>query len=68
MSDLKFPKFESETEEAKWWFENDDLVFAEFVKAAREGRLHRGSALARLEGREGELLPPFNFCGEDDQG
>jgi len=42
MSDLKFPKFASEAEEAKWWFENDDKVSAEFQKAAAEGRLKRG--------------------------
>jgi hypothetical protein len=42
MSDLKVPKFESEAEEAKWWYENRDKVSAEFQKAAKEGRLGRG--------------------------
>jgi len=41
-SDLKLPKFATEAEEAKWWFENDDKVFEEFKKAAQEGRLGRG--------------------------
>ena len=38
-SDLKIPKFSTEAEEAKWWFENDDLILKEFQKAAKEGRL-----------------------------
>ncbi len=42
MSDFKLPKFENEDEEAKWWFENQEVVFAEFQKAAKEGRLGRG--------------------------
>ena len=41
-SDLKIPKFATEAEEAKWWFENQDLVLKEFQKAAKEGRLGRG--------------------------
>lgn len=41
-SDLKVPKFATEAEEAKWWHENDDIIFKEFQKAAREGRLGRG--------------------------
>jgi hypothetical protein len=56
MSDLKFPKFASEAEEAKWWFENDDLVSAEFEKAAREGRLRRGG-IRRLFAEKGIPFP-----------
>ena len=41
-SDLKIPAFATEAEEAKWWFENDDKIGAEFEKAAKEGRLGRG--------------------------
>src|SRR6266700_7097326 len=41
-SSLKIPKFATEAEEAKWWFENRDLLFKEFQKAAEEGRLGRG--------------------------
>jgi hypothetical protein len=43
-SDLKIPTFATEAEEAKWWFENDDLIFKEFQKLAKEGRLGRGGA------------------------
>jgi hypothetical protein len=41
-SDLKIPKFATEAEEAKWWFDNQELTFKEFQKAAKEGRLGRG--------------------------
>jgi hypothetical protein len=52
MSDLKVPKFESEAEEAKWWYENRDRVSAEFAKAAKEGRLGRGG-IRRLFAEKG---------------
>jgi hypothetical protein len=51
-SDLKIPKFTTEAEEAKWWFENDDLIFKEFQKAAKEGRLGRGG-IRRLFAEKG---------------
>jgi hypothetical protein len=41
-SDLKIPKFATESEEAKWWYDNRDKVSEEFQKAAKEGRLGRG--------------------------
>ncbi len=42
MSDFKLPKFANEDEEAKWWYENRELVSDEFQKAAKEGRLRTG--------------------------
>jgi hypothetical protein len=42
MSDLKIPKFETEAEEAKWWYDHREEVSDEFHKAAKEGRLGRG--------------------------
>ncbi len=42
MSDFKLPKFANEDEEAKWWFDNQELIADEFEKAAAEGRLKRG--------------------------
>jgi len=57
MTDLTIPKFANEAEEAKWWFENDDAVSAEFVKAAKEGRLRRGG-VRRLLAERGIPLPP----------
>jgi predicted DNA binding CopG/RHH family protein len=43
------PKFESEAEEAKWWFDNQEELDKDFAQAAAEGRLGRGTA-ARLGG------------------
>ena len=57
MSDLKLPKWANEAEEAKWWFENQDLVAAEFEKAAKEGRLKRGG-VRRLLAERGLPVPP----------
>jgi predicted DNA binding CopG/RHH family protein len=35
------PKFKSEAEEAKWWFDNQDELLKDFQQAAKEGRLRR---------------------------
>jgi len=55
-SDLKIPAFATEAEEAKWWFENDDLISAEFVKAAKAGTLGHGGA-RRLFAERGIPFP-----------
>jgi hypothetical protein len=55
-SDLKIPKFATEAEEAKWWFENEDLIAGEFEKAAKEGRLGRGG-VRRLFAEKGIPFP-----------
>ena len=55
-SDLKIPKFATEAEEAKWWYENEDLIFKEFQKAAKEGRLGRGG-IRRLFAENGIPFP-----------
>jgi len=41
-SDLKVPKFATEAEEAKWWFDNQDKLLDEFKKAVKAGTLGRG--------------------------
>ena len=38
------PDFKSESEEAKWWFDNQDELDKDFAQAAAEGRLGRGTA------------------------
>jgi hypothetical protein len=53
---LKIPKFATEAEEAKWWFENDEMIGAEFEKAAKEGRVGRGGA-RRLLAEKGIPFP-----------
>ena len=35
------PKFGSEAEEAKWWFDNQEELDKDFAKAFAEGRLRR---------------------------
>ena len=45
MDKPKIPQFSSEAEEAQWWYENREWLTEEFQKAAREGRLKRGSTI-----------------------
>jgi hypothetical protein len=56
MSDFKLPKFANEDEEAKWWFDNQELIANEFEKAAAEGRLKRGG-VRRLFAEKGIPFP-----------
>jgi hypothetical protein len=56
MTGLKIPKFATEAEEAKWWYDNRELVSEEFQKAAREGRLRRGG-VQRLMAERGIPFP-----------
>jgi hypothetical protein len=48
-TNLKVPAFATEAEEADWWYDNRHLVEQEFLKAAAEGRLGRGTAVRRAE-------------------
>lgn len=57
MTDLKVPKFATEAEEAKWWYDNRHKLSEEFHKAAKEGRLKRGG-VARLFAERGVPFPP----------
>jgi hypothetical protein len=45
------PKFETEAEEARWWYENREELAQDFVNAVREGRAGPGS-MARLRERQ----------------
>lgn len=56
MSDFKLPKFAKEDEEAKWWYENRELISDEFQKAAKEGRLRSGG-VRRLFAERGIPFP-----------
>ena len=56
MTDLKIPKFATEAEEAKWWYDNRDKLSDEFEKAAKEGRLRRGG-VQRLLAERGIPFP-----------
>ena len=39
MEERIVPKFETEAEEAQWWFDNQDELLKDFQQAAAEGRL-----------------------------
>ena len=56
-SRLVIPAFATEAEEAKWWFENQDLIDKEFEKAFKEGRLKSGG-IRRLLAERGLPAPP----------
>jgi hypothetical protein len=56
MSDFRLPKFANEDEEAKWWYENRELISDEFQKAAKEGRLRTGG-VRRLLAEKGIPIP-----------
>jgi predicted DNA binding CopG/RHH family protein len=43
----KIPDFASEDEEARWWFDNQESLDEQFIKAAAEGRLGRGTVARR---------------------
>jgi predicted DNA binding CopG/RHH family protein len=44
---LKLPEFKTETDEATWWFENQDHLTHKFERAAVEGKLGRGTVARR---------------------
>jgi hypothetical protein len=50
MEKRQLPKFENETEEARWWYENREELAKDFVNATREGRTGPG-AVRRLEAK-----------------
>jgi predicted DNA binding CopG/RHH family protein len=41
---LKLPTFDSEVQEAAWWFEHRGQVEANLAEAMQEGKIQRGSA------------------------
>ena len=45
---LRIPKFQTKAEEARWWFDNQDLVAAAFDAAAKDGTLRRSTLSDRL--------------------
>ena len=52
MENRVIPKFESEAEEAKWWFDNQAELDKDFAKAFAEGRLQ-----LRTEPRTSTAVP-----------
>jgi hypothetical protein len=58
MQKREIPRFQSEAEEARWWFEHREVIGSDLVAASRQGRLGEGS-LARHQRklREGKEAP-----------
>ncbi|MBZ5624267.1 MAG: hypothetical protein LAQ69_37060 [Acidobacteriia bacterium] len=51
------PNFSSEAEEADWWYANREWLTQEFLQAAKEGRLKKGSTvMERLRARQSTSL------------
>ncbi len=48
MKRLVVPKFETEAEEAQWWYDNRDAVGENFAEAIKNGTIHRGGPAALL--------------------
>jgi hypothetical protein len=47
MEEMKIPKFENETDEADWLYENREGLAAAFLQAAEEGRVRQGTLKQR---------------------
>lgn len=60
MAQEKLPRFASEAEEAKWWFQHRSDIAKDILKASKTGRLGEGSrarALRRIRPRRNETSP-----------
>lgn len=64
---LVVPKFESEAEEAKWWYDNRGKLSDEFEQAFKEGRLRRGGPRALCEQRGITMPKATDFSVRKDQ-
>jgi phosphatidylserine/phosphatidylglycerophosphate/cardiolipin synthase-like enzyme len=53
------PKFETEAEEAQWWFDNRSMVEKEFMAAMRNGTVGRGIARRLASGARNERTIPM---------
>src|ERR1700688_1960921 len=54
-SELKMPKFNSEREEADWWFNNHDFALQVLQRAKAEGRLGHVSVKRRLAEKQAAI-------------
>ena len=49
MQEMKIPKFENETNEANWLYENREGLSAAFHEAVQEGRVRQGTLKHRAQ-------------------
>lgn len=54
MKRLVVPKFETEAEEAQWWYDHRDVLDENFIEAVQAGTAHRGGPAALL--RETQVI------------
>lgn len=57
MTGTKMPKFASETEEARWWADNQNLIADRFEKAHESGALTRGFVVHQAKARAAAAGP-----------
>jgi hypothetical protein len=61
------PDFANEAEEAQWWFDNQDMIARDFLEAAANGTLKRGTAKRRaLEAGATVQLDPADILQSAD--
>ena len=62
---METPKFKSEAEEAKWWFENQDRVTEALEQAQRKGLLGRGRAMKQWAERQASKSMTIRVAEQD---
>ena len=55
------PKFETESEEARWWFEHREALSRDLVSAAKSGRLGEGTLARAARLLFGKIRLPEHF-------
>lgn len=64
-NETKIPKFANETEEAAWWFNNQDYVLSLFEKAKAEGRLGHGTVARQMAEKQAAKSATIRFDPPD---
>lgn len=59
------PHFNSEREEADWWFNNQDYILQEFLRAKAEGRLGHGTLAKRLAEKQAAVRTTIRIDDAD---
>ena len=64
MKTLVVPEFESDDEEAQWWYDHKDIVEHNLSEALRKGTANRGTmqrVLRQARGSKSIALPPADL-------
>ena len=65
MKPYNMPEFKTETEEADWYFDHQDVVLKAFEDAAANGTLRQGDPLAEFEEAADDLRLQLKLTGVD---